>query len=194
MRHQKAFRKFSRSSSHRRALFRNMATSLLQHGKIETTVAKAKDLRRVSEKLITLAGEDTLHRRRQALSYLLSKEVVHNLFSEIGPRFKQRPGGYTRITRTRVRAGDAAEMAVIELVEEDYTPKSATKKTRKKKAAGAAATTKDSGTKKSAKAKATAVETADAEDAPVEAMPENPATPAKEATKKAAKKAKEPKK
>jgi len=140
MRHQKAFRKFSRSSSHRRALFRNMATSLLQHGRIETTVAKAKDLRRGSEKLITLAGEDTLHRRRQALSYLLSKEVVHNLFAEIGPRFKQRPGGYTRITRTRVRAGDATEMAVIELVTEDYTPKGAAKKTRKKKATGAADT------------------------------------------------------
>jgi len=193
MRHQKAFRKFSRSSSHRRALLRNMATSLLQHGKIETTVAKAKDLRRVSEKLITLAGEDTLHRRRQALSYLLSKEVVHNLFSEIGPRFKQRPGGYTRITRTRVRSGDAAEMAVIELVQEDYSPKSATKKTRKKKADGAADTAsadKGSSKKKSAKASVAAdVETAEGDDATVEAMPENPATPAKEATKKA----KEPK-
>ena len=123
MRHKKAFRKFSRTPAHRRAMFRNLATALLEHGKIETTVQKAKDLRRVVEKLITLGGEDTLHRRRQAYGYVQSKAVVHKLFAEIGPQFKARPGGYTRIVRTRRRAGDAAEMAVIELVQEEYKPK-----------------------------------------------------------------------
>ena len=123
MRHQKALRKFSRTPAHRRALFRNLATSLLLHEKIETTLAKAKDLRRVAEKLITLGGEDTLHRRRQAYSYLQSKSVVHKLFAEIGPRYKARPGGYTRVVRTGNRAGDAAAMAVIELVQEELKPK-----------------------------------------------------------------------
>ena len=123
MRHLNAFRKFSRTAAHRRAMFRNMATSLFLHGKIETTVQKAKDLRRISEKLITLAREDTVHRRRQAYSYLQSKAVVHTLFAEIGPRYKGRPGGYTRIVRTGTRSGDAASMAIIALVEEAYKPK-----------------------------------------------------------------------
>ncbi len=134
MRHQKSLRKFRRSPSHRKALFRNLATSLIKEEKVETTVPKAKDLRRVVEKLITLAGEDTLHRRRQAYAYLTSKKVVHKLFADIGPRFKARPGGYTRVIRTRNRFGDAAAMAVIELVQEDYSPK-AKKKARKTTAA-----------------------------------------------------------
>lgn len=121
MRHRCALRKFNRSSSHRRAMFRNMATALLLHEKCETTVEKAKDLRRVVEKLITLAGSDTLHARRQAYSYLQDKAVVHKLFAEIGPRFKARPGGYTRVLRSRTRSGDAAELAVIELVREEYS-------------------------------------------------------------------------
>lgn len=121
MRHRCALRKFNRSSSHRRAMFRNMATALLLHEKCETTVEKAKDLRRVVEKLITLAGSDTLHARRQAYSYLQDKAVVHKLFAEIGPRFKTRPGGYTRVLRSRTRSGDAAELAVIELVREEYS-------------------------------------------------------------------------
>jgi len=121
VRHRCALRKFNRSSSHRRAMFRNMATALLLHEKCETTVEKAKDLRRVVEKLITLAGSDTLHARRQAYSYLQDKAVVHKLFAEIGPRFKTRPGGYTRVLRSRTRSGDAAELAVIELVREEYS-------------------------------------------------------------------------
>jgi large subunit ribosomal protein L17 len=95
-----------------------MATSLLREERIETTVEKAKELRRVVEPLIALGGEDTLHARRQAYSYLLDKTVVHKLFADIGPRFKSRPGGYTRIVRTRNRAGDAAQLAVMELLAE----------------------------------------------------------------------------
>lgn len=128
MRHRDAHRKFSRSPSHRRSMFRNMSTSLLEHGRVETTLHKAKDLRGVVERLITLAGEDTLSRRRRAYSYLFSKPVVHKLFAEIGPRYKDRPGGYTRVVRTRRRAGDAAEMAVIELVTEDFQPRPKRKK------------------------------------------------------------------
>ena len=120
MRHRKSLRKFSRTPAHRRSMMRSLATSFLEQGKLETTVAKAKDLRRVAEKLITLGGEDTLHRRRHAYSYLQSKPVVHKLFVEIGPRYLKRPGGYTRITRTRLRAGDKAELAVIELVQDEY--------------------------------------------------------------------------
>ena len=135
-------------------MFRNLATSLFEHGKIETTVAKAKDLRRVVEKLITVAGEDTLHRRRQAYGYITSKPVVHKLFAEIGPQFKTRPGGYTRVVRTRRRAGDAAEMAVIELVQEEYKP-------AKKK--GRRGSGKASGTKKEAAAKHDAAPSASTE-------------------------------
>ena len=139
MRHQHAFRKFQKSPAHRRAMFRNMATSLLREERIETTVEKAKELRRVVEPLITLAGEESLHARRQAYEYLLDKEVVRKLFSEIGPRFKARPGGYTRIVRTRNRAGDAAELAMMELLADEAPAKKAAapkkKGTAKKKAA-----------------------------------------------------------
>lgn len=131
MRHGIQLRKFGRKPSHRRSMFRNLATSLLEHGRIETTVPKAKDLRRVTEKLITLAGEDTLHRRREAHKYLNTKSAVHKLFSEIGPHFKERPGGYTRVLKTRRRAGDNAELAIIELVKEEY--KGGSKKASPKK-------------------------------------------------------------
>ncbi|MDD7473588.1 MAG: 50S ribosomal protein L17 [Bdellovibrionota bacterium] len=116
MRHLNARRKFNRTPAHRRALFRNLATALLKHGKIETTLEKAKDLRGVVERIITMAKVDNLHNKRQAFSYLEEKEVVRKLFSEIAPKYKERPGGYTRVTKTNVRAGDAAEMAYIELV------------------------------------------------------------------------------
>lgn len=117
MRHRKRGRKLNRTPAHRRALFRNMATDLLRHERIETTVEKAKELRGPVEKLITLAGEDSLANRRLAYSYLQDKAVVHKLFTEIGPIFKSRPGGYTRVVRSRLRAGDCAQLAVIELVE-----------------------------------------------------------------------------
>lgn len=116
MRHGVGYRKFQKSTAHTRALLRNLATSLLLHEHIETTLQKAKELRPVVEKLITIARDDNLTARRRAYSYLLDKKVVHKLFADVGPRFKTRKGGYTRVVRTRTRAGDAAEMAWIALV------------------------------------------------------------------------------
>lgn len=132
MRHAKGLRKLSRNASHRRALLRNMATSLIRLERFETTVQKAKELRPVVEKLITSGKEDTLSSRRHAYSYLLDKSVVHKLFADVGPRFKARKGGYTRIVRTRLRHGDSAEMAIIEFV--DKAEASSPAKTTAKKA------------------------------------------------------------
>lgn len=117
MRHGVGYRKFQKSAAHTRAMFRNIATSLLLHEQIETTVQKAKELRPIVEKLITRAKKDTLPNRRLAYSYLKDKAVVHKLFTDIGPRFLTRNGGYTRVIQSRLRAGDKAAMAVISLVE-----------------------------------------------------------------------------
>ena len=121
MRHGKSGRKLGRTSSHREAMFRNMVTSLFEHERIVTTEQKAKELRPIAEKMITLAKRGDLHARRQALNYIRSKAVVAKLFDEIKEQFAERSGGYTRIIRTGVRQGDAASMAIIELVgyEED---------------------------------------------------------------------------
>ena len=117
MRHRKSGRHLNRDSSHRKAMFRNMACSLLEHEVIKTTVPKAKELRRVAEPLITLAKSDSIANRRLAFSRTGSKAVVGKLFSELGPRYQDRPGGYTRILKCGFRAGDAAPMAFIELVD-----------------------------------------------------------------------------
>lgn len=117
MRHRKKGRQLSRTASHRRATLRNMATSLFQHGRITTTTAKAKELRPFAERLITLARRGDLHARRLAARKIGDREVLGKLFDELGPRFKDRPGGYTRILKLGTRQGDAAEMALIELVE-----------------------------------------------------------------------------
>ncbi len=117
MRHRKAGRRLGRTSSHRKAMFRNMATSMLLHETIRTTVAKAKELRRVVEPLITLAKEDSVANRRLAFSRLRDKEVVGKLFKELGPRFKERPGGYLRILKTAPRPGDNAPMAIVMLTD-----------------------------------------------------------------------------
>jgi large subunit ribosomal protein L17 len=117
MRHQKSGRKFSRTREHRRALFRNLATALFLHGRIQTTDAKAKALRPVAEKLITLGRRGDLHARRMCASFLTDKDALAKLFGEIGVRFKNRPGGYTRILKLGNRLGDAAPLAIIELVE-----------------------------------------------------------------------------
>ena len=117
MRHHKSGRKLNRTSSHRHAMFRNMACSLLQHEQIVTTLPKAKELRRVAEPLITLAKNATLANRRLAYSRLRDREVVGKLFDDLGVRFKQRAGGYLRILKTGFRAGDAAPMALVQLVE-----------------------------------------------------------------------------
>lgn len=117
MRHKKSGRKLGRNSSHRKAMFRNMAASLLRHETIKTTVPKAKELRKVVEPLITLAKIDGVANRRLAFDRLRDKEVVGKLFNDLGPRFKERPGGYIRILKIGPRAGDAAPMAIVQLVD-----------------------------------------------------------------------------
>ncbi|RUO27513.1 50S ribosomal protein L17 [Aliidiomarina sanyensis] len=121
MRHRKSGRQLNRNSSHRQAMFRNMASSLVRHEVIKTTVPKAKELRRVIEPLITLAKEDSVANRRLAFARTRDKEVVGKLFNELGPRFAERPGGYTRILKCGFRAGDQAPMAFIELVDRPVT-------------------------------------------------------------------------
>ena len=116
MRHRKAGRKLGRTASHRKAMLRNMVTSLFEHERIVTTVPKAKEARRVADKMITLAKRGDLHARRQALAYIRSKDVVAKLFDEIQQQYVDRQGGYTRIIRTGNRAGDVAPMAILELV------------------------------------------------------------------------------
>ncbi len=116
MRHRKSGKRLGRTSSHRLAMFRNMVTSLFEHERIITTTEKAKEVRPIAEKLITLAKRGDLHARRQALSFIRSKAVVEKLFTDIKDKFSERNGGYTRILQTGIRKGDAAGMAIIELV------------------------------------------------------------------------------
>ncbi len=117
MRHMKSGRKLNRNSAHRKAMFRNMASSLFEHEMIKTTVPKAKELRRVAEPLITLAKEDSVAHRRLAFDRLRNRAVVTKLFNELGPRYVGRPGGYLRILKCGYRAGDQAPMAYVELVD-----------------------------------------------------------------------------
>ena len=117
MRHRKRGRQLGRNTKHRLALFRNLATSLMEHERIETTEAKAKELRGITDRLITLGKQGTLHARRGALRVLRTKETVSKLFDDIAKRFSNRQGGYTRIIKTRQRPGDAAKLVAIELVE-----------------------------------------------------------------------------
>ena len=119
MRHGKAGKRLGRTSSHRKAMVRNMVTSLFEHERIVTTTPKAKEVRKVADKMITLAKRGDLHAKRQALSFIQSKDVVAKLFDEIQAQYADRNGGYTRIIRTGHRLGDAAPMAILELV--DYT-------------------------------------------------------------------------
>jgi len=118
MRHQKSGRKLNRNSPHRRAMFRNMAASLVRHETIKTTLPKAKELRRVVEPLITMAKVDGVSQRRRAFDRLRDKEAVGKLFNELGPRYKERPGGYLRILKTGYRPGDAAPMAIVQLLDQ----------------------------------------------------------------------------
>jgi large subunit ribosomal protein L17 len=120
MRHQRAGKKLGRDSAHRKALYCNLAGALIEHGRIETTEAKAKAVKPFVEKMITLGKRGDLHARRQALAALRSNDVVHTLFATVAPRFADRPGGYTRIVKIGPRQGDAAEMVYLELV--DYEP------------------------------------------------------------------------
>ncbi len=117
MRHLKSGRKLNRTSSHRKAMFKNMATSLFRHEMIKTTLPKAKELRRTAEPLITLAKKDTVANRRLAFARLRDREMVAKLFTELGPRYANRPGGYLRVLKCGFRPGDSAPMAIVELVD-----------------------------------------------------------------------------
>jgi large subunit ribosomal protein L17 len=117
MRHRESGRKLNRNSSHRKAMFRNMAVSLIEHEMIKTTLPKAKELRRIAEPLITMAKIDNVAKRRLAFSRLRDRNIVTKLFNELGPRYKERPGGYLRILKCGFRSGDKAAMAIVELVD-----------------------------------------------------------------------------
>ena len=120
MRHHRSGRKLGRDASHRKALYANLTAALIEHGRIKTTAAKAKEVKPIAEQMITLGRRGGVHARRQALAFLRSQDVVHKLFSDVGPRFADRPGGYSRIIRIGPRPGDAAEMVYLELV--DFLP------------------------------------------------------------------------
>ena len=121
MRHMNSGRKLNRNSSHRKAMFRNMTTSLFRHEVIRTTLAKAKELRRTAEPLITLAKMDSVAKRRLAFSRLRDRDIVGKLFNELAPRYESRPGGYLRILKCGFRPGDSAPMAIVELVDRPST-------------------------------------------------------------------------
>ena len=133
MRHQIAGRKLGRTTSHRWAMLRNLVTSLLEHEKIKTTDAKAKELRPLAEKMIGLGKEGTLHARRQVLAVVRKADVVRKVFDTLSPRYQTRPGGYVRITKLGFRAGDAAPVSMVELVTEGKEAKTAKKQRREKR-------------------------------------------------------------
>jgi len=153
MRHQISGRKLNRSGSHRRALMRNLATALIRHERIRTTDAKAKELRRFADRLVSLGKQATLAARRQAFNRVRDREAVTKLFEVLAPRFRDRPGGYTRITKLGVRHGDAAPISLIEWTgREEEETKKGKKKAGKKEAAKKAAAPKKEGARKKAAA------------------------------------------
>ncbi len=188
MRHNVSGRKLNRTASHRKMLYRNLVTSLFKHERIQTTVPKAKEARSVAEKLITFAKRGDLHARRMAARKLTEPEVLAKLFEEIGPRYAERPGGYTRILRMGPRKGDNAEMAILELVDGTARPKVTDTLKRKRarkileaeeKAEAKAALIEEAEEKadKEAAAEAPAAEGEDAVEAPVDEAPQADAEP-----------------
>ncbi len=135
MRHRKSGRKLGRSSAHRKAMLRNLVTSLLELERVRTTDSKAKEVRRLTDRMITLGKRGDLHARRQALSVVRSKEVTAKLFDDLAERFRERPGGYTRVMKLGHRVGDAAPLSIIELVEAAPAVEESTSKKKKKKSA-----------------------------------------------------------
>jgi large subunit ribosomal protein L17 len=131
MRHRRSGRKLGRDSAHRKALYSNLAGALIEHGRIKTTEAKAKEVRPIAEQMITLGRRGDLAARRQALAFLRRQETVHKLFADVGPRFVDRPGGYSRIVKLGPRPGDSAPMVYLELV--DYTPTGPTEETQRRR-------------------------------------------------------------
>ncbi|MDZ7792524.1 MAG: 50S ribosomal protein L17 [Spirochaetia bacterium] len=187
MKHKIGFNRLGRKSSHRKSLHRNMTTSLFRYERIKTTKAKALAIRRTAEKMITRAKMDSVHNRRIMNKDIKDKEILAKLFTEIGPRYKERPGGYTRILKLGYRQGDAAEMVLLELVEEEVAEQKQGKKKSTKKAKSAAAPTK---AKENAEAtdtesnEAPAEETATAEAAPAEETEAEAEVEAEESTEK----------
>jgi len=133
MRHLKAGRKLNRTSAHRKALFRNLVTALIAHEHVRTTDAKAKEVRRFADRMISLGKRGTLHARRQALAYIRTNAVVKKLFDEVAPRFRDRPGGYTRVVKLGIRHGDAAPLSVVELVDRGDASKSEAERKRERR-------------------------------------------------------------
>ncbi len=189
MRHRKASVKLNRTTSHRNAMFRNMVTSLFKYERIQTTGAKAKELRRWADHLITLAKRGDLHARRQALAIVREKQVVHKLFEEVNDKFGHSAGGYTRIVKLGHRAGDAAPMSLIELVVVESGGK---KKTKKKAAKRGAAKAKTAAAKKAATETKDVKKTAEKKDSKTEAKKKT--APQKKAAAKAKEDTSEPKK
>ncbi len=193
MRHRKSGRRLGRNSSHRKAMLRNMVTSLIDKEQITTTDARAKELRKLAEKMITLGKKGTLHARRQALEVIREKDVVAKLFDRLAPRYADRPGGYTRIVKLGYRSGDNAPLSMIEFVEEEFTPKQKKKKVEEKPAKKPAAEKKtEAEPVEDAAAEEEAGEQPAAEEAPAEAAEEEApneeqATEEKPAKKKAEK-------
>jgi large subunit ribosomal protein L17 len=184
MRHGKSYRKLGRTSSHRAALLRNQLASVLEHERIITTLPKAKELRPIVEKTVTLGREDSVHNRRLAASSIQRDDLVAKLFDTIGPRFANRPGGYTRIIKLGARRGDDAERAILEFVDFEL-------KTEASKPAGKA---KAAPKKKAAKAEGAEAEGEEAEEKPAKKPAAKKAAPKKPAPKKAASKKAAPKK
>ena len=151
MRHRRTVPKLGRIAPHRDAMLRGLVTDFLRVERVRTTQAKAKALRPLAERMITLGKRETLHARRQAARVIRDPEVVRKLFSDLAPRYAERPGGYTRIVKLPARSGDNAAMAMIELVEAEIAPKKASKKTAKKKAAKKKAAKKKAAKKKASK-------------------------------------------
>ncbi len=132
MRHQVKGRKLRRPTAHRMAMLRNLVTSFLEKERVRTTLAKAKEARPLAEKMITLGKKGTLHARRQVLAFIRKEEVVTKIFDDLGPRFSQRPGGYSRIIKLGLRGGDGAQMAMLELIGSEYKKKAKKKKEKGK--------------------------------------------------------------
>ena len=153
MRHRRRRGKLSRPSAHRSALLRNLVTSLLDHELIETTDARAKELKRIADRMITLGKRGDLHARRQAASVIRTREVVSKLFGGLAERYKSRPGGYTRVLKSRIRVGDAAPLSIVELVDRAAPGKAAPEPTPEKKAPEKKARARKTPEKKSAEPK-----------------------------------------
>ena len=181
MRHMKSGKRLGRNTSHRKAMMRNMVTSFFDHEKITTTDARAKELRKMAEKLITIALRGDLHSRRLVMQLVRDKKIVAKLFDTIAPRYTERPGGYTRIIKLGHRSGDNASLSVIELVEEEFTAKPKKKKAPAKKAAKPVEpVVEETPVEEEAPAEEAPAEEAPAEEAPAEEAPAEEA-PAEEA-------------